>query len=110
MLWRKKTLESTFIISRDMHFSLLRSQILGTNRFDYAFRKYIRDWAFRHPTPWDFFRSMESSSGEDLYWFWKGLILENYKLDQGITNVQSTDSGIIVSLANNEKMGHARDS
>jgi hypothetical protein len=84
--------------------SLLRNQILGQKRFDYAFKKYIRDWAFKHPTPWDFFRSMESSTGEDLYWFWKGLILENYKLDQGIRDVQSADGGVLVSITNNEKM------
>jgi hypothetical protein len=83
---------------------LLRSHILGEKRFDYAFRKYINDWAFRHPTPWDFFRSMESSTGEDLHWFWKGMILENYKLDQAITDVQSAEGGVLVKLANLEKM------
>lgn len=83
---------------------LLRSHILGEKRFDYAFRKYVADWAYKHPTPWDFFRSMESSTGEDLYWFWKGLILENYKLDQAVTDVQSTDGGVVVSLMNKDQM------
>jgi hypothetical protein len=83
---------------------LLRNQVVGEKRFDYAFRKYIRDWAYKHPTPWDFFRSMESSLGEDLHWFWKGLFLENYKLDQGITGVETTTGGILITLVNNEKM------
>jgi hypothetical protein len=48
---------------------LLREQILGPERFDWAFRKYIRDWAFKHPSPSDFFREMESEGGEDLSWF-----------------------------------------
>jgi hypothetical protein len=86
--------------------SLLRDHILGEKRFDYAFRKYISDWAFRHPTPWDFFRSMENSTGEDLYWFWKGLFLENYKLDQAIESVNSVEDGkaVVITLLNKEKM------
>ncbi len=42
---------------------LLREQILGPERFDWAFRKYIRDWAFKHPSPSDFFRAMQSEGG-----------------------------------------------
>jgi hypothetical protein len=68
---------------------LLRKHIVGEKLFDFAFRKYVSNWAFKHPTPWDFFRSMENSTGEDLYWFWKGLFLENYKLDQAITKVDT---------------------
>jgi hypothetical protein len=83
---------------------LLRNNILGPKRFDYAFRKYIRDWAFKHPTPWDFFRSIENSAGEDLYWFWKGLILENYRLDQGISSVQTAEGGVLITLVNNDRM------
>lgn len=47
---------------------LLREQILGPERFDWAFRKYIRDWAYKHPSPSDFFREMQSEGGEDLGW------------------------------------------
>lgn len=88
--------------------SILRNYVVGQRRFDEAFRKYIQDWAFKHPTPWDFFRSMESSTGEDLYWFWKGLFLENYKLDQAITKVDMSEQdeqlAVVVSLENREKM------
>lgn len=68
---------------------LLRNHILGAERFDAAFRKYIRDWAYKHPTPWDFFRSIDSSVGEDLTWFWKSMFLENYRLDQKVAKVES---------------------
>jgi hypothetical protein len=52
--------------------NILRETILGRERFDLAFREYCRRWAFRHPTPADFFRTMEDASGMDLDWFWRG--------------------------------------
>lgn len=87
--------------------SILRNHIVGERRFDAAFRKYINDWAFKHPSPWDFFRSMENSIGEDLFWFWKSFFLENYKLDQAITKVEyprGNAGRIHVTLENREKM------
>ncbi|MDG1503206.1 MAG: M1 family metallopeptidase [Flavicella sp.] len=51
---------------------LLRETILGKKLFDYAFRTYSRRWMFKHPTPEDFFRTMEDASGVDLDWFWRG--------------------------------------
>lgn len=86
---------------------LLRNHIVGPKLFDYAFRKYVSAWSFKHPTPWDFFRSMENSTGEDLYWFWKGLFLENYKLDQAITKVETKGSGgmdTYITIENLERM------
>ncbi len=87
---------------------LLRNYVLGPERFDYAFRTYVRLWAFKHPTPWDFFRTMENASGEDLGWFWKGWFLENYKLDQSIVDVKyengNAAEGAIVTIANLEQM------
>ncbi len=87
---------------------LLRDQILGPDRFDYAFRAYINKWAYKHPAPWDFFRSIENAAGEDLGWFWKGMFLENYKLDQAITDVKyvSEDSskGALVTITNLDRM------
>jgi hypothetical protein len=70
---------------------LLREQILGPERFDWAFRRFIRDWAFRHPKPSDFFRTMESEGGEDLGWFWRGWYLHNWSLDLAVTGVTYTD-------------------
>jgi len=67
--------------------TLLREDILGPERFDPAFRKYIADWAFKHPKPSDFFRAMESAGGEDLSWFWRGYFLNNWRHDMAVTNV-----------------------
>lgn len=88
--------------------TILRDEILGPERFDYAFQAYIKKWAYKHPTPWDFFRTMENVSGEDLGWFWKGMFLENYKLDQAISDVKyvSNDStkGALISISNLDRM------
>ncbi len=87
---------------------LLRNDILGPERFDYAFRLYISEWAFKHPTPWDFFKTMDNASGENLSWFWKGWFLENYKLDQAIESVtyekDNAANGALVTLANLDQM------
>ena len=52
--------------------NILRETIMGRELFDYAFKEYARRWAFKHPAPADFFRTMEDASGEDLDWFWRG--------------------------------------
>ncbi len=87
---------------------LLRNHILGPDRFDYAFKTYINRWAYKHPTPWDFFRTMDNVAGENLAWFWKSWFLENYKLDQAITGVnyenEKPSNGAIVTLANLDQM------
>jgi aminopeptidase N len=51
---------------------ILRETVLGRTLFDRAFREYSNRWRFKHPTPYDFFRTMEESSGVDLDWFWRG--------------------------------------
>lgn len=66
---------------------VLREQILGTERFDPAFREYIRRWAFKHPTPADFFRTMEDAAGEDLSWFWRSWFFTTETLDQAVDSV-----------------------
>ncbi|MBX2931522.1 MAG: M1 family peptidase [Chitinophagaceae bacterium] len=52
--------------------NILRETIMGRELFDFAFKEYAKRWAFKHPTPADFFRTMEDASGEDLDWFWRG--------------------------------------
>jgi hypothetical protein len=52
--------------------NILRETIMGRELFDYSFKEYSRRWAFKHPTPADFFRTMEDASAEDLDWFWRG--------------------------------------
>lgn len=52
--------------------NILRETIMGRELFDFAFSQYCRRWAYKHPTPADFFRTMEDASGVDLDWFWRG--------------------------------------
>ncbi|GAB6968515.1 M1 family metallopeptidase [Komagataeibacter kakiaceti JCM 25156] len=66
---------------------LLREQILGPERFDAAFRRYIQAWAYRHPAPSDFFRLMESEAGEDLGWFWRGWYFMNWWPDYALSGL-----------------------
>jgi Peptidase family M1 domain len=88
--------------------TLLRNEILGPDLFDYAFQTYIKRWAYKHPTPWDFFRTMENAGGEDLGWFWKGMFIENYKLDQAITGLKymqgDSSRGALVTIENLDKL------
>lgn len=87
---------------------ILRKHILGQERFDSAFRTYIDRWAFKHPTPWDFFRTMENVGGEDLSYFWRGWFFTNSKLDQGIKSVNYVDNdpakGALITIVNNDQM------
>lgn len=88
--------------------TLLREQILGHARFDRAFKTYIERWAYKHPTPDDFFRTMENVSGENLNWFWRGWFLNNWKLDQAVTDVRylknDPKQGALITVDNLEKM------
>lgn len=70
----------------------LRNHVIGAAVFDSAFRTYIRSWAFKHPTPGDFFRSIENSTGEDLSWFWRGFFYSTDVLDIGIDSVSMSRS------------------
>jgi hypothetical protein len=74
---------------------LLRHAILDdTARFDAAFREYIRRWAFKHPTPADFFRTMDDALGEDLSWFWRGWFYRTDVVDIAVDSVRvRSDSG-----------------
>lgn len=87
---------------------ILRKYILGQERFDFAFKTYINRWAFKHPTPWDFFRTMENAGGEDLSWFWRGWFLNNWKLDQSIKEVKyinnNAKNGAYITVENLEQM------
>lgn len=67
---------------------VLRDVVLGPERFDAAFREYIRRWAYKSPRPEDFFRTMEDAAGADLSWFWRGWFLEQASFDQGFDMVQ----------------------
>ncbi|MGN8071189.1 M1 family metallopeptidase [Mucilaginibacter sp. SG564] len=87
---------------------LLREQILGPERFDFAFKTYINRWAFKHPTPDDFFRTIENASGESLQWFWRGWFLNNWRLDVAVSDVKYVDGdaskGAMITIDNLGKM------
>lgn len=91
-----------------MMLNALRDVVLGKDRFDAAFREYVSRWAFKHPTPWDFFHTMENVSGEDLSWFWRGWVLNTWRLDQtvkGVTYVEEKpEKGSEITIENLNKM------
>lgn len=68
--------------------NILRETIMGRELFDYAFREYARRWAFKHPEPADFFRTMEDASGEDLDWFWRGWFFSTEVCDISLDTVK----------------------
>ena len=68
--------------------NILRETIMGRKLFDYAFKEYAKRWAFKHPTPADFFRTMEDASGEDLDWFWRGWFYGTSPCDISIDSVK----------------------
>ncbi len=74
---------------------LLRQEIMGPAAFDDAFRTYIRRWAFKHPTPTDFFRTMEDAGGRRLDWFWREWFIENDRFDQAVDTVVSHQNGAV---------------
>ncbi len=67
---------------------ILRQTIMGPELFDYAFKMYAKRWAFKHPTPADFFRTMEDASAMDLDWFWRGWFYTTGNNDIGIKEVK----------------------
>jgi len=72
---------------------LLRYEVLGPERFDAAFRQYLAAWAYRHPSPADFFRLMRDASGMDLDWFWREWVLTTTQLDQAVDSIGSDGHG-----------------
>jgi hypothetical protein len=76
----------------------LRDEILGPQAFDEAFREYTRRWAFKHPAPSDFFKTMQDVSGKRLDWFFREWFLENPHFDQAIDTVVHRQSGGIDSV------------
>ncbi|WP_317169526.1 M1 family aminopeptidase [Mucilaginibacter humi] len=86
---------------------MLRDVVLGPERFDFAFRQYIKYWAMKHPLPYDFFRAMNDAAGEDLNWFFKQWFFTTRKLDQAVEGVKYSSNpadGAIITIVNKEKM------
>lgn len=79
--------------------NILRTAVMGEELFDKAFKTYAERWAFKHPTPADFFRTMEDASAIDLDWFWKGWFYGTDYVDISVENVkwfqvQSEEKGL----------------
>ncbi|TDO83179.1 hypothetical protein EV143_102445 [Flavobacterium chryseum] len=87
---------------------ILREQVLGEERFDKALRTYVERWAFKHPTPDDFFRTIENVAGEDLSWFWRSWFVNNWRFDQGINSIKYVKNdpakGVVITVENFDKM------
>jgi hypothetical protein len=76
----------------------LRDNVVGRETMDRAMQIYVRRWAFKHPTPGDFFRTIENVSGQDLSWFWRGFFYSTDVLDIGIDSVTSDGSTATIAL------------
>jgi len=69
--------------------NILRETIMGRELFDFAFKQYSKRWAYKHPTPADFFRTMEDASGVDLDWFWRGWFYDIEPVDISLDSVRT---------------------
>jgi hypothetical protein len=68
--------------------NILRETVMGRETFDHAFKTYSQRWMFKHPTPEDFFRTMEDASAVDLDWFWRGWFYSTDVVDIGVKSVK----------------------
>jgi hypothetical protein len=89
--------------------NVLRETVMGRELFDYAFKEYCKRWAFKHPTPDDFFRTMEDASGVDLDWFWRGWFYGVDHCDMALESVKlfrlnTHDPVVEKQLDKNKKM------
>ena len=73
--------------------------LLGDETFFAAFRRYVRDWAFRHPTPYDFFHTFADVAGQDLDWYFRTWLFEAWPLDHAIADVTANGDGTVVTIA-----------
>ena len=88
---------------------ILRESIIGQERFDNAFRGYIKRWAYKHPTFDDFCNTIEDITGEELDWFWRGWFHKGYPFDQGINDTISYKddnpvNGSYITIQNHDEM------
>ncbi|WP_209329854.1 M1 family metallopeptidase [Lunatimonas salinarum] len=89
--------------------NILRETVMGRELFDYAFKQYSQRWMFKHPTPDDFFRTMEDASAVDLDWFWRGWFFGTETVDIAIEDVKwyTIDSGKPAELKAREREAYA---
>jgi hypothetical protein len=77
--------------------------VLGRDLFHKAFVEYGRRWQYKHPSPWDFFETIEDVSGRDLSWFWRTWFFETWRLDQAIDSVATVGDSLDVVIGNRGK-------
>ncbi|MBL7471692.1 M1 family metallopeptidase [Robertkochia sediminum] len=83
--------------------NILRETVMGKELFDHAFKTYAQRWMFKHPTPEDFFRTMEDASAVDLDWFWRGWFYSTEVVDMGVKNI----SKLVVTSTPTQKIKEA---
>ncbi|MBN2732574.1 MAG: M1 family metallopeptidase, partial [Balneolaceae bacterium] len=87
---------------------MLRESIVGPELFDEAFRAYIDRWKYKHPTPDDFFNTMEDVTGHELDWFWRGWFEKTWTLDQAVDSVNYIEddpaNGSLISISSKNKL------
>jgi aminopeptidase N len=84
--------------------TILRDAVLGKETFERAMREYVRRWAFKHPQPADFFRTIENVSGKDLDWFWREWVYTTARLDQAVDSVSASGDTTFIHLSNRGQM------
>ena len=89
--------------------NILRETIMGRELFDFAFKTYCERWKFKHPTPADFFRSMEDASAVDLDWFWRGWFYTTDHVDISIEGVQAFELSTMDPTIEKAKAKTAKD-
>ena len=88
--------------------NILRETVMGPELFDHAFKTYSQRWMFKHPSPEDFFRTMEDASAVDLDWYWRGWFYSTENVDIGVKEVKSyyvTDNVTKAGRARLERFG-----
>jgi aminopeptidase N len=73
--------------------------LLGEETFMEGYRSFIRDWAFKHPSPWDFFNTFERVAGQDLDWFWQSFYYETWTLDHSVESVEREMGETVITIA-----------
>jgi len=81
---------------------MLREYVVGPQDFDAALKAYFDRWAYKHPTPADFFRTMEEVSGENLDWFWRSWFYETDTMDQAVASVRPGDTTTVTVEQRNQ--------
>ncbi len=81
----------------------LRS-VLGEETFFEAYRAFFDRWAHKHPTPYDFFNTVEDVAGRELDWFWRGAFYESWALDQAVGSVETTDDEVVVTVRDERRL------